>query len=432
MFKIDDLNIENDILPLFNYTNNYKSELKILEILKSQNLNIETILERQQILKGFIVNCNVLEGFTYHRLTFMEITSFFENLTKEKVQPAKGKINAVISLYFFQEEKARLYSRHVQLILFLDNFHKRYFSPINLLEFPDSYKVKFKEASRFIGHFNLTFYIKIIKENKFSIRRIIEFSRILGSISKKEVDSFFDFFHQFEAYYSISRAIKKHNFCFPSFDNNSFLLEDFYHPSLNNPVKNSLSLNSDKRVVVLTGPNMSGKSTFLRSVGLCILLSNVGLAIPASKCSLPFFESISISINSSDSLQNGYSQFMMEIQNVKSIVTEASLSRRCFAVFDELFKGTNIDDAQDISLTTINGLTQFKNSYFFISTHLVQIEDLLSDIEPDIIKLYIDCDLVNSIPQFNYKVKEGWSNLKIGKILFNLEGLGELLKIHKH
>ena len=177
---------------------------------------------------------------------------------------------------------------------------------------------------------------------------------------------------------------------------------------------------------------MSGKSTLLKAIGLCVYLAHLGLAVPAEKCDLPFFDVISVAIDLNDDLLSGYSHFMSEIKNLKHIVVEARQSRKCFAIFDELFRGTNAEDALAISKTTIEGLTQFRDSCFFISTHLHQLMEALAlnddnDTRDNIGAYCIECTLENEMPVFTYRLLAGWSNLKIGQLIFEQEGLNGLL-----
>ena len=121
---------------------------------------------------------------------------------------------------------------------------------------------------------------------------------------------------------------------------------------------------------------MSGKSTFLKSIGLCVYLAHLGIGIPASKAELPFLYHLSISINHNDDILNSYSHFMIELMRLKHVLVEATTNKKCFAVFDELFKGTNTEDAVQISSTTIKGLMNFPDCFFFISTHLHQLKEI--------------------------------------------------------
>jgi DNA mismatch repair protein MutS len=147
--------------------------------------------------------------------------------------------------------------------------------------------------------------------------------------------------------------------------------------------------------------------------------------VPANSCAMPYFDTISIAINLKDDLKSGYSHFLSEIKTLKNVATEAAANKRCFAVFDELFRGTNLEDALEISKTTIRGLTKFPQSVFLISTHLHQLKELidLSTISTH----YIECQVKNNQPVFTYTLKTGWSVIKIGQLLFEQEGLNQLL-----
>ena len=149
---------------------------------------------------------------------------------------------------------------------------------------------------------------------------------------------------------------------------------------------------------------MSGKSTFLKSISLCIYFGNLGLAIPASKGIIPFCSDFSIGINKRDNILSGYSHFMTEIINLKDVVQKAAEGKRCFAVFDELFSGTNVEDALEICKTTINGVSVYNNSYFFISTHIQELRDVANN---NISTFYLDCELIDHVPTFTYKLKKG-------------------------
>jgi len=158
-----------------------------------------------------------------------------------------------------------------------------------------------------------------------------------------------------------------------------------------------------------------------------VYLAHLGLAVPAAVCQIPYYEVVTLAINVNDNLRNGYSHFMAEIQNLKLVLEAATAGKNCFAIFDELFKGTNIDDAQEITLTTLRGLSQFKNSLFLVSTHLLHLQNQIPDPSAAISKYFIDCELRAGTPVFTYKLKQGWSCLKIGKILFEQAGLAQLL-----
>jgi DNA mismatch repair protein MutS len=271
----------------------------------------------------------------------------------------------------------------------------------------------------------ITFYDQLIKKDRFTASHMRHLSNLLMVKSASgEIDVFWKRLFLFEAYHSISIGIRKLNFTFPAFSDAAFSLESFYHPLLKDPVKNSIS--TRRNVVLLTGPNMSGKSTFLKSVMLCVYLGHLGLGVPASKAAMPVFQAMSVSINLNDDMLNGYSHLMTELITLKKVVT-ASAAGSCFAVFDELFRGTNMEDSIDITRLTIKGLSRFTNSLFFISTHLHQLKDMDEVKDNEVDTYHLDCELVDNKPKFSFRLAEGWSDLRIGRILFENEGLYDML-----
>ena len=120
---------------------------------------------------------------------------------------------------------------------------------------------------------------------------------------------------------------------------------------------------------------------------------------------------------------------MTELLALKNVIAAAAGGKRCFALFDELFRGTNAEDALAISATTITGLSGFADSYFFISTHLHQLKEMIDWKRARISTRYLDCTLEGNKPVFTYQLREGWSDLRIGQILFEQEGLNEMLAV---
>jgi DNA mismatch repair protein MutS len=419
MNNIKDLNIEKELLPLFDYSLNKFAKEKIIEILETPLQSTIEIINRQNILKGFTANYEVLKDYSYTVLYLNEVHFF---LNEEKIEDLSQK-KLKYKLFASKQEKARYVSRFNQLILFFHRLQSKYFLRLDLKRFPDEYSSSIKRILQFLSNFELHKYEHIIRENRLSDKHVIELTEKINKLKKRElIASFWEDLFLFEAYLSINFGILKNNFTFPNFNKNHIKLLEFYHPLIKKPIKNSFETTSN--VIVLNGPNMSGKSTFLKAVGLCIYFGHLGLGIPAAFGEIPFCNNFSIEINKRDDILNGYSHFMTEIMNLKNVVENASKGKLCFAIFDELFSGTNVEDAFEICSTTINGLSKYKNCYFFISTHIQELKNVSNN---QISNYYIDCELINDKPTFTYKLKKGWSDIKIGRILFDKEGLNKLL-----
>ncbi len=423
MINAQDLHIEKEIKPLFDFTYNDYSGKEVRDILSKTLDSKEEILLRQRLLKGFLANWEILKDYSYYRFNLSEIYDFLETILVQSVSSRKLQLRFMFS----EKEREQKRGKLILLVRLFYAINSNYLTRINTSVFPAPYAAELEEIKKFFAGFNPDRYETAFNKNKFRTRHMVELMMIITEkISNGEAAAFWKRWFLFEAYLSISTGITKHSFVFPTFDDAHFSLEGFFHPVLKNPVKNDF--NARRQVILLTGPNMSGKSTLLKALSLCVYLAHAGLAVPASKAVMPFFSTISVAINLTDSIVSGYSHFMSEIMALKNVLTEANTDARCFAVFDELFRGTNIEDALEISIATIKGLTLFPNSLFFISTHLHQLKDLEEIKTNKISTCFIDCKLTDITPAFTYQLKEGWSDLKLGRILFEKEGLNIMLE----
>ncbi|HEY8971690.1 MAG TPA: hypothetical protein VIM64_21460 [Puia sp.] len=422
MVNVYDLHFKKEILPLFDYLYNEHSREMLVRVLTEMPASVEDIYLRQDILKALLQHEHLCVPISYSRVEFNQVYSYIEE-KRVRGSDMTG-VSLTIHFLFAASERNREKGGLYQLFYFLHKINQLYFSRLRTDVFPEPFREGLRNIQRMLSELQVEKYYVIARGRGLSLPETARLAELLQKkMNEGEMDSFWKDFFAFEAWYSISKGIYIHRLNFPSFDDGALILSGFYHPLLKYPVRNSLAIKAP--VMLITGPNMSGKSTLLKSIGLCVYLAHLGLAVPAEKCVLPFFDVISVAINLNDDMQHGYSHFMTEIQTLKRVVVQARGHRRCFAVFDELFRGTNIDDALAISKMTIRGLTAFQGSFFFISTHLHQLEEVTG--MDAVHACCIECDLEEGRPVFTYKLKPGWSDLKLGQVIFRQEGLDELL-----
>ncbi|MCO6148632.1 hypothetical protein [Flavobacterium sp. NRK1] len=394
--EIKDLSIHNDIINLFDYTQNDDAKACLKKMLRTPLSSHNEIIERQNILKGFIDNLSVFSNYSYSRIDFREANLFIDKFTDKLYLPKRIKLK----LRMFKAKYYEYRSKFIQFVLLHNRLHN-YVKNVSTSVFPENYKKELLFMDEYLSSYRLNYYEKLIRENQLRIKHIIEFFVLISERKNKKLDKKFkNTYTQFETYISVAIGIYNNKFKFPEMGASSLSLSDFYHPLLKNPVKNSLQTNSN--VILLTGPNMSGKSTLLKAIGICVYLANIGFAIPVTDAKIPFYNNIDIFINLNDDLQSGYSHFMTEIINLKKVVKEAGENQPCFAVFDELFRGTNIDDALEISETTLKGMLNFSESLFFVSSHLHQLINSEEIKSGKIDCYYLDCNLQNNTPAFTY------------------------------
>lgn len=420
--ELKDLDIDNDILNLFNYTLNDNAKYKVKLLMAKPLQNKEEVNMRQEILKGFISNSTIFTNYSYSKIDFREVDLFLQNFQGANYLPKfiKYRLRFSKQLYF-------VYRAHcIQLILLYHKLHNQYIKNLSTAAFPEAYKDDIRFIDAYLSGFNTAYYENLIRKNSLRTKHIIE---IFKYIEKKHDDIFLfqEKYTLFEAYVSISTGIHYHKFSFPEIKDNGISLKDFYHPVLKKPVKNDIT--SLSNVILLTGPNMSGKSTLLKAIGICIYLGSLGFAVPAAAASMPLYNNISVFINLNDDLQSGYSHFMTEILNLKKVVARAAATKKSFAIFDELFRGTNVDDALEISRTTLTGMLNYPGSLFLVSSHLHELTTMPQIKDNSIQCHYLECELKDGTPVFTYRLKKGYSDLKIGRILFEKEGLNAIFSL---
>lgn len=405
----------SEILAHFNFTKTRKSKQYLISLFNKKSYNKNETLYVQQILKLFLENFHLVDHYEIKENRITAIQKFLDEID--------------VSQYnYFASIKYREYFREINtnILLLIDFF---YHFGLLLKNFKKkeiclSYSSEIDKMITFINSLPIDEFYN--KELDFKKRKKI-LVRITPKIEAGNFELFWNFFYMFDMYSSIAKGIKANDLVFPQFNSeNVFSIENFYHLDVKNAIKNTLGVNN-KNIIVFTGANMSGKSTTMKSISIIVLLAHLGIAVPAKYCNIPFYDSIFLYFSVNDNLKQGYSHFAQEIMNLKNVLLELK-SKKCFVVFDEIFNGTNINDAAQITLNTVNGLSKFKNSLFVFSTHLNLIESHLTE-NKNVVLLYLECDLGNNELSFTYKLKEGWSRLEIGKLLFDKYGLNELLNV---
>jgi DNA mismatch repair ATPase MutS len=232
-----------------------------------------------------------------------------------------------------------------------------------------------------------------------------------------------------DAFLSISKIAAKNNLTFSEYNNavQPFInIAEMFHPFLKDPVSNDVGLGEGGNLCFVSGPNMAGKSTFLKSVGVCIYLAHLGFPVPARQMETTLFNGIFSSINLSDSINQGYSHYYSEVRRVKEIVLAIKERNRVCVIFDELFKGTNVKDAYDATLMVMTGFAKMKSSIFFASTHIIEVASELKNQDGVVFK-YLDSSLNGSVPVYTYKLLDGVSSERLGLLIVKQEGIMQII-----
>jgi DNA mismatch repair ATPase MutS len=152
----------------------------------------------------------------------------------------------------------------------------------------------------------------------------------------------------------------------------------------------------------------------------------LGFPLPAKKMITSVFDGLFTTINLSDNLNLGYSHFYSEVRRVKEVVTKLNSYQNLVVIFDELFRGTNVKDAYDGSLSIISHLARVKGSLFFISSHILEVAENLNHLDSIIFNCF-ESELIESKPVYDFKLRGGVSKERIGMLIIEKEHIIEML-----
>ncbi len=179
-------------------------------------------------------------------------------------------------------------------------------------------------------------------------------------------------------------------------------------------------------VIFLTGANMAGKSTLMKSIGIGMYLAHMGFPVAAKSFDFSVREGMYSSINVADNIGLGYSHFYAEVVRVKQAAEAAASGKRLLLMFDELFKGTNVKDAYDGTLAVTEAFAEYQDCLFIVSTHIIEVGEALKETN-NIQFRYMPTIMDGAKPRYTYKVEEGITEDRQGMMIIRNEGILELI-----
>ena len=235
------------------------------------------------------------------------------------------------------------------------------------------------------------------------------------------VEGWFEALGELESILSFANlGLVEENSCLPSIvEENAVLAKDLGHPLIHSEkrVNNDVTINNE--IFIVSGSNMSGKTTFLRTVGINMALGLAGGFVCAKELNIPNV-GISTSMRISDDLSEGVSTFYAELQRIKGIIDECKGKKTLFLI-DEMFRGTNSKDRLEGAQTVIKSL-ESEGSIGLVTTHDLALCDLANDHERvanySFSEEYSDDEIV-----FDYKLRVGKSDSTNARFLMGKLGI---------
>ena len=197
------------------------------------------------------------------------------------------------------------------------------------------------------------------------------------------------------------------NFTNPLFsgDSNQFDVNEIFHPLLVNPISNNFKFESKN--ILITGSNMSGKTTFLKTIGINAILAQTLNMCTAKKYKAPFLKIIS-SIERADDLMSGKSYYMAEVESILRIVNASRTNNINLFIIDEIFRGTNSIERTAASIEILKYLMNGKD-FTILATHDLQLTEILRE---NYLNYHFREEMTDTGLHFDYKLHPGKSNSK--------------------
>jgi DNA mismatch repair ATPase MutS len=257
---------------------------------------------------------------------------------------------------------------------------------------------------------------------------VLRSDRLIREEGRESVRNLVTVVHELDALISMAKVSRELDFPLPKMDEDAGVieLEALRHPFLDEPVENDLRLGPHERVVFLTGPNMAGKTTYLKACGVAVLLAHCGMGVPARSGRIGLVARLITAVRTEDSLWEGVSYFQAEARRVKRILDAVRADGPCVVIVDELFRGTNVKDAFDATTAVLKGFAKAEQSRFMVASHLAEVAGELEDQDAVLLR-HFEASSDDGSVQFSYRVKHGLSVQRLGMEVLRREGVLDAL-----
>ena len=418
---------EFSVFHKLNYTNTSAGKFWLEKFFNEPFSDIKRIEETQRII-GLILAKLDAWPTSITNGTIMVIERLYES-SIDTIPDTPNALNAVT----YKVLHAPDFSLVRYSLSHFTDFIRGFYSIITFLEseeLPPLLKRLIDRAKDLLNHQLLNRLAATDSKKRLNARQTVLFGNHILYRFKSHAQELINIFGRLDAWQAMARSMRTHKMVFPSFVQQAspyIEASQLYHILLPKPVPYDVHLSKDSNFLFLTGANMAGKSTFIKAVGTTVFLAHLGMGVPATQMKLSLFDGILSNINVVDNIVKGESYFFNEVQRIKNTILKINNGKKWLVLIDELFKGTNVQDAMKCSIVVIKGLIKIQNSLFILSTHLYEIGEELKPYA-NISFEYFETTVNGDQLEFSYQLKDGISNDRLGFLILKKEKVVEMLE----
>ncbi|PKO99234.1 MAG: hypothetical protein CVU13_06850 [Bacteroidetes bacterium HGW-Bacteroidetes-8] len=430
---LDDLNLlgkykSNSIFNLYNQTVTRGGESILEQMFQNPLTDAAAINTRKEILAFF---AKERLSFPFTREEFKFVESYLENSDYKStlLSLVANSRRYFKKLIANEKEYDTLLEGFIAAVALLKKL-KEYVIQLSKLSVSNPYHIFVMDALKVLEDKRLNWIYNLDESDKIGFGSFIWRDHLMRSSISGQLKELMVYLNYLDLYISVSGVGINRGYVYAEAKQNkemSVKIKGLYHPCVSAAVANDLTLSHENNVLFLTGANMAGKSTLMKSFGISIYLSHMGFPVAAESMVFNVCSGIYTSINVPDNLNMGYSHFYAEVVRVKKIATEVASGKKLIVIFDELFKGTNVKDAYDATVAITESFSKIHKCAFIVSTHIMEAGVKLRESCNNIVFKYLPSLLKGKVPTYPYILEDGISNDRHGMMIINNERIIETI-----
>lgn len=419
----------NDVYGLFNKTRT-KGGSKILK-----EMFIYPLSHSEEI-------SNRVKTIRYFRE--MDLDFPFKNEIFDSIEFYLGNIDQRTMLFPHEDDIKRKLERFIGADSSYQQIHKevintlhflvdmrKFLSTLNLEKTGSGFRKNMENAQMLLNIPHLAFLNQIKIPRKLSFSQTAEYDKLFRFTINKKIARLLYYAYLIDTFIAVAKVAKTMDLAFAEIntgDSNAINFKGVYHPLVPNAISNDMTIDEDNNMIFLTGANMAGKSTFMKTIGISLYLAHVGFPVPAKKMQFSIQKGMFTTINLADDLDMGFSHFYAEVSRLKKVAESVNKNKRLVIIFDELFRGTNVKDAFDATVAVVNAFAKKRKCTFIISTHLIEAASVVGKKNDNINFIYLPTLMEGNSPRYTYRITQGITNDRHGMLIIENEKILDILK----
>jgi DNA mismatch repair ATPase MutS len=431
---LDDLNLlgkfkAHSVFSLFNQTHTTGGERLLDSMFRQPLSDVEEINRRSSIFRYFQEK---ELSFPFSKAAFTVVENYLG------MYGGSSFVVAIAGVY--RRKMAKLAVRDEQY----DAVHKGLLATIDMLNTLHDLLKKLDEGNRYPHPEQLDPIRQLFADHRMkwlagtkNIKELpplqmARYQHLLLHVFRSPMEMILETIYYLDVCIAVSAVAKARGFSYAQAlpqEKNVFRTTALSHPGLEKAIANPLTFDQHQNLLFLTGANMAGKSTFMKAFGIAVYMAHMGFPVAAKEMTFSIRDGLYTSINVPDDLNMGYSHFYAEVLRVKQVAEEVGRSKDLVVIFDELFKGTNVKDAYDATLSVTEAFSEYRNCFFIISTHIIEVGEALQKHGDHIRFGYLPTVMEGVVPRYTYQMKEGITNDRQGMLIIENEGIVALLNV---